>query len=104
MNYELLKTLKEVGYPQIPQTNYVVNHENVDEAVTDPTTDEIIEELGDTFDTLLRRDDKYEARGIYYCCDEHGEGKKIEEDSTPKEALIKLYTALNSVDNQATLR
>lgn len=108
--YELLKTLKEVGFPQPDLIKDVCedcsyfhwwDDENIcwnsqenwpseEGWVYEPTTDELIEELGDKFLNVHVSGKEYGAFG-----DNGTEDVAMTKGSTPKEALIRLYIALN---------
>ncbi len=88
--YELLKQLKEVGYPQegIGDTKFDPTHPLFVQRYYDPTTDELIEELGDDFGSLF-------AGGDLGFVADKGLHEGPQKGSTPKEALINLYIELH---------
>lgn len=107
MNYNLLKQLKDVGFSQRsprfyedgkmfdefglshPSVPIEIYREELEKTSYDPTTDELIEELGDDFYELRKNIDRYFA----------SDGKsKIGYSSIEgkaKEALINLYIELH---------
>lgn len=108
IKYELLKQLKEVGYPQAQKSGLLhAGIENMtptvlltpgetfnlpqDDVVYEPTTDELIEELGQMFNSL------HKLGTGEYCADSSLVGRHDNHyaGSTPKEALIKLYIELH---------
>jgi hypothetical protein len=108
MNYELAKQLKDAGFPQ--NTDNQVLHPffctgwdkgnkcTKKDQCTVPTLSELIEACGGEFldlSTIEGKDYVWEACGKYYCCDEHGEGRKFGEGKTPEEAVAKLWLELN---------
>ena len=63
-----------------------------------PTLSELIEACGEEFRDLLKmrsKDYEWEAEGYYFCCDEHGEGRRFGQGKTPEEAVSRLWLALN---------
>lgn len=104
--YSLLKSLKEVGFPQRThvfwcedlkvETHKVSCAECGGENLANPSTDELIEELGDKF-WKVERVNYGENKGTWVAWIQHGENYNtlMMTGSTPKEALINLYIALN---------
>lgn len=109
--YDLLKQLKEAGFPQKnpnrcehweelqiqPQSTLeIFKHEQTCNLVYEPTTDELIEELGNDFHCLV-----YTTTGgmdsdkKFYSAGKTALVKDWVTGSTPKEALIRLYIALH---------
>lgn len=97
--YKLAKEMKDLGFPQ-PSTSYrkdfgwydadgeLSGWYNGDDSVYLPTTDEVIEELGEKFTYLS----KYEGVMKYQAEYQHavfGSG------NTPLEALMRLYISVN---------
>lgn len=119
MNYELGKKLKDAGFPT--KTGMVkiqsgdcfykyISREYIKTLWCDkedyilmrdlgevyiPTLEELIEACGNDFVTLDKEGKVWEAWGKYYCCDEHGEGRKNERGSTPLIAVANLWLALH---------
>ncbi len=111
ISYELAKKLADAGYPQAPTIGggeFImgdVESDNTGIITTNsayaPTLSELIEACGPAFDDLIHRKvgihykNEWEAWGSYTCCEEHGEGKKIAEGSTPLEAVANLWLVIN---------
>ncbi len=117
-NYNLALRLKESGFPQnvlydellygpevTQEQAALIDHgiavEGV-ETVIWPSTDALIEELGEDFmevgrtlNVVAGEFNSWEAVQKTWCCDEHGESRKYTYGFTPKEALINLYLALH---------
>ncbi len=93
MNYELLKQLKEAGFPQdkLGQCPTCGSFEN---PYHDPTLSELIEACGDNFHTLCKGW-KNQVPGFY--ADNWPLTTPFYEvfGKTPKEAVANLYLALN---------
>ncbi len=89
MKYETVVNLRKAGFPQ-KQTGSVFYQ---------PTLEELIDEIGDEFEDLdhVKKGDgrEWEASANYFCCEEHGYGRKYAYGSTPKETLAALYIALH---------
>lgn len=119
MNYELLKQLKEVGFPQDKCRDVLYLHENGNPAqssrqhvpkaakvlCTDPSTDELIEELGDSLGRIYRRDSKRwvvtEPPRFIVSDGKGGEVVETMEGQSGeslKECLIKLYIQIHKDD------
>ena len=109
MNYELAKELKEAGFPQrdrhfyfsehtTPPTRWDINvidaGQRVENEIAAPTLEELIEACGDQFRGLQRLEN-----GKWYCTanalDWTENGIEVIE-STPEEAVAKLWLALNT--------
>ncbi len=109
MNYELAKKLKDAGFPQdfnVMEPDWIWEEDTtLSQRIEDtginklkiklPMLSELIEACGDDFESLNKTKKGWEAWGTYWCCDEHGEGKKIENGPTPDVAMAKLWLALN---------
>ena len=100
MNYELLRKLKGVGFPQ-KYTFHTLYDPEAGETESErmpyePTTDELIEELGDKF-WKVERVNYGENKGTWVAWIQHGENYNtlMMTGPTPKEALINLYIELN---------
>ncbi len=77
---------------------YLESEEGKEDTVYDPTTDELIEELGGDFQKLEKYGELKRNNIQFNACggwDEEGNYKAYTEGSTPKEALIRLYIALH---------
>ena|SRR3990167_10141623 len=95
MNYELAKELKDAGYWSLQGSYWDGDPKDWDREKF-PTLEELIETCGDKFDYLERG-----TKGGWFAyhenfgtteeesCDDSGEG------STPKEAVARLWLALN---------
>lgn len=119
--YELLKQLKEVGFPQRHlDSNYdgwsrhFYEEENVrgntltinpsgEDTVYEPTTEELIEELGDSLGRIYRRDaERWVVTEPLKFMVSDGKGGEVEEETknfygtSLKEALIHMYISLHS--------
>lgn len=91
MNFELAKKLKDAGFPVKEELDGFQGAT----WFTIPTLEELIEACGNDFVTLDKEEKVWEAWGKYYCCDEHGEGRKNERGSTPLIAVANLWLALH---------
>ena len=91
MNYELAKQLKDAGFPQLPQHNFLINPNDADDGVTAPTLSELINACGEKFGSLSKDGGTYKWLASSHP-DEFYEGGK-----TPEEAVAKLYIKLNKV-------
>jgi len=112
MKLELVQELKELGYPQETEKNwYFVDGEvwaEVPEGyyeaceytdwIAAPSLEELIEELGDKFERLLRYDDRLE--GLFQAWTTTEETAKLPKGkwrgwgNTPTEAVAKLWIEL----------
>lgn len=110
MEHSLAKELWEAGYPlrriepgmcvgpwPTLDLNPAGDQEIDAQHFYEPTLEELIESCGNSLQSL-NQNENWDAWGVYYCCDEHGEGKKIESGSTPTEAVARLWLVLNPVD------
>ena len=102
MNYELVRELKEAGFPQdlggqreercyIHERGHMYTYENAsfDVELYIPNLEELLEACGDAFSSLNR------FPHVWTC---HGYGKtsiEIKEGKTPTEAVARLWLALN---------
>lgn len=102
MNYELVKQLKDAGFPQKGKGTYVeipyhpeslknkkYNQDQFKEAIYVPTLSELIEACGDGFLNMYKTKD-----GIFHCVNPF-EDKDDEVGSTPEEAVARLWLAIN---------
>jgi len=96
MNYELAKKLKDAGFPQSGDGNYLIGNIETDEggiittnSVYIPTLEELIEACGDRFISLH----KYYHQWV---CNEGMEVHQFDsQGSTPEEAVAKLWLELH---------
>lgn len=91
MTCELVKQLKDAGFPQDRRNGSAVSIDiqgELQEFVYDPTLSELIEACGDRFYSLVRK----KSGGTYYASDG---GEWILPSETPEEAVAKLWLALN---------
>lgn len=103
MNYELVKKLKDAGFPQegfgMWWDGKVFTTKDIYSDLYLPTLSELIEACGENFislDLVNKRDDyKWEACCKYCCCNEHGEGRHYIGGKTPEEAVANLWLAIN---------
>lgn len=115
--YELLKQLKEVGFPQVgdnwesdgsekkcySEYKLLENGLMGYESVYEPTTDELIEKLGDNLGRIYRRDaERWVVTEPLKFMVSDGKGGEVEEETknfygtSLKEALIHMYISLHS--------
>lgn len=94
ISYELAKKLKDVGFPF--NEDNPCGHCGYDGGSNHPTLSELIEGCGEDFIDLSKEGKGWEACAKYYCCVEHGEGRKYKLGSTPEEAVANLWLALNT--------
>ena len=97
MKYELAKQLKDAGFPEdrdYKKVDVDFLAGKMSEYYQNPTLSRLIEACGDDFKGL-DKNAIWEAQGIYWCCAEHGEGRKFGQGETPEEAVAKLWLALN---------
>ena len=108
MNYELVKQLKEAGFPQTPPFELYCpdcdkwrdmdcfEKKHNKEAVKVPTLSELIEACGDKFDNLRHGEGLIVGSLVWTASSKEIE-KEIfhNEGSTPEEAVAKLWLELN---------
>ena len=88
MTYELLKQLKDAGFPQ--NNHYYCREDGIISDVCIPTLSKLIEACGDRFEYVRRCEDGEFVAGTYI------EAKPLEKGgSTPEEAVIKLWLEIN---------
>lgn len=104
-DYKLYKELKEAGFPQKDSGVFhfldkkgkiarMVGCKYIDWAKTpedvyyEPTLEELIEAVGDRFDTLVKDKDGWQASAFYL------QITHIQDGKTPQEAVANLYLAL----------
>jgi hypothetical protein len=97
MNYELAKQLKEAGFPQLPQREWIAEQDKegmpiADTSITIPTLPELIEACSEGVSNLTRFDDGdnhwvTNASTLNMYGDTSGK--------TPEEAVARLWLVLN---------
>lgn len=89
MTYELLKQLKDAGFPQ--NNHYYCRQDGIISDVSIPTLSELIEVCGGNFYSLYRhKKDKWQAHSNSDQWD-----TEITDGSTPEEAVAKLWLEVN---------
>lgn len=96
ITYELAKKLQNCGFPNKIGLIGELRHNSITgDTISVPSLSELIEACGDDFIELEKVEDKWWAKGKWEYCG----GGKIPRfdvsDSTPEEAVAKLWLALN---------
>ncbi len=89
MTYELLKQLKDAGFPQ--NNHYYCREDGIISDVCIPTLSKLIEACGDKFGFLS----KVQGENSFIAQVPGGVAQFNDKSSTPEEAVIRLYLALN---------
>ena len=115
LSYKLCKKLKDVGFPQIPQRSFHYekdkNGKEIDDSVTIPILEDLIDACGDKFEDLVRMSDIQNKKKVVwwqaYMTEEAFDKTGIacvrdcdgyETGDTPLEAMTRLYIELKNYE------